>query len=119
MSCPPQYTMPAGSILVGKIVFQNTGTTAHDFDVALFVGHGTKPQDWRGVWNYVKDVHLDPGQSNEGQPTEVHVGPLDESWKGTWDVMAVIADITYNAATNQYEFTIYDYLVCYNALVVS
>jgi hypothetical protein len=112
--------MPVGSVLVGSVVFQNTGTERYGFDVVLEVGKGTSFTDFQvKAWNYVENVTLDPGKDNSANPTKVELGPLGSDFIGTWDVLVVVADVTYDPATGRYLIAAYDWLICHDALVIS
>ena len=115
MSCPPQYTMPAGYVLRATVTFQNTGTQSHAFDVVVAIGKGTNPMDFTTqAANMKQDVSTNPGET---KTVDVDVGPLGSQLAGTWDVMVLVGD--YNSTTGEFDLSRGDWLICTNALVIS
>jgi GTP cyclohydrolase III len=105
--------MPVGNVLVATVTWQNTGTQAYAFDVAVAIGKGANPSDFQTqAVNIVQNVSSNPGDT---KTTDVQVGPLGASLAGTWDIMVLIGD--YNSTTGN--FTVIDWLVCTSVLVVS
>jgi hypothetical protein len=105
--------MPVGSVLAATVTWQNTGTQAYSFDIAVVIGKGTNPSDFQSkVGNLVQNVSSNPGDI---KTTNVQIGPLDSSFVGTWDIMVLVGD--WDSASQT--FYAYDWLVCTNVLVVS
>jgi hypothetical protein len=105
--------MPAGNVLVATVTWQNTGTQAYSFDIAVVIGRGTNPTDFQSKGgNVVQNVSSNP---NDIKTTNVQVGPLGADFVGTWDILVLIGD--YDSATGGFKYV--DWLVCTNVLVVS
>jgi hypothetical protein len=114
MSCPPQYTIPVGSVLVASVTWQNTGSKSYAFDIGVAIGvAGDGPSAFTSkAGNIVTDVPSNPGQT---QTTDVNIGPIPSDLIGTWDIMVVIGD--YDPASG--DFYVIDWLICRKVLVVS
>jgi len=104
--------MPAGTVLKATVTWQNTGTQAHAFDIAVGVGKGTSPADFKySAYNIAFDVYSNPGDT---RTTDVQVGPLGTDLTGTWDIIVLIGD--WDPVNQVFSYT--DWLVCYDVLVV-